>query len=163
MIIMGVDPGLRATGYGIVEFSQQKISVREAGFISPKPSDLFENRLNKIHMLLGDLMDQCHPEVVVLEKLYAHYKHPLTASLLGHARGVVCLLCAQKKIKLVELSPKRVRKAVTGNGNASKLQTRRVVAHALKINEEKITLDASDALALALGYVHMHHLTTSFR
>jgi crossover junction endodeoxyribonuclease RuvC len=156
MIIMGIDPSLTATGYGIIEFNQKKITILEAGFISPKPKDLFENRLNKIHNLLGEMIDECRPEVLVLEKLYAHHKHPLTASILGHARGVICLLCAQKNIKLVEESAKRIRKAVTGNGNASKIQTRRVVSHVLKVAESSLTLDASDALALALGYVHIH-------
>jgi len=95
------------------------------------------------------------PQVMVLEKLYAHYKHPVTASIMGHARGVICLVCAERGVELVEESPKRVRKAVVGNGNASKQQTLRVVANFLKIDPARLTLDASDALALALGYAHM--------
>ena len=93
---------------------------------------------------------------MVLEKLYAHYNHPVTACKLGHVRGVICLLCAQRKIKLVEHSVKRIRIALVGNGNASKLQTQQVVAHMLKIEQSQLTPDASDALALALGYVHIH-------
>ncbi len=72
------------------------------------------------------------------------------------ARGAICLLCAKKNIELAEHSVKRIRKALTGNGNATKNQTQRVVAHILNIDGNKLTLDASDALALALGYVRMH-------
>ena len=64
-------------------------------------------------------------------------------------------MCAQKNIRLVEHSVKRIRKALTGNGNATKVQTKRTVADLLKIDETKLTLDASDALALALGYARM--------
>jgi len=166
--ILGIDPGLKATGYGFIEafFSvpsqnadflpnQNQIKLIETGTIEPKQKDFIQNRIYKIHKILGGLIDQHKPEILVLEKLYAHYKHPITASILGHARGVVCLLCAQKDVELVEHSPKRIRKAITGNGNSSKVQTKRMVAHRLNIDEKKLTLDASDALALALGYIYM--------
>ncbi|HQP10761.1 MAG TPA: crossover junction endodeoxyribonuclease RuvC, partial [Candidatus Omnitrophota bacterium] len=81
--------------------------------------------------------------------------HPVTASKLGHVRGVICLLCAQKKIELIEYSVKRIRKALIGNGGATKLQVRQTVARMLRIDETKLTLDASDALALALGHLGM--------
>lgn len=168
MRILGIDPGLKATGYGFIESfvtsSQKKINILpcqyniqliETGTIEPKQTDLIQNRLFKIYEILAQLIDQHHPQVLVLEKLYAHSKHPITSSILGHARGVVCLLCAEKNIELVEHSPKRIRKAVTGNGNASKIQAKRMVAHQLNIDENKLNLDASDALALALGYVYM--------
>src|SRR6185503_19107088 len=117
--------------------------------------DLIENRIRKIHANLEKIIDEHKPDVMVLEKLYAHIKHPTTASLLGHVRGVICLLCAQKKIKLMEHSVKRIRKSLVGNGNATKEQTRALVAHLFKVNAAQLTLDASDALALALGHAHM--------
>ena len=155
MKILGIDPGFKATGYGCIEANNQSIILLETGTIEPKEKDLIQNRIQKIYKILGDLMEEHKPQVLVLEKLYAHYKHPVTASKLGHVRGVICLLCAQKNIELVEYSVKRIRKALTGNGNATKIQTKRTVADMLKIDEEKLTLDASDALALALGYVRM--------
>ena len=100
-------------------------------------------------------MARQEPDALVLEKLYSHYKHPVPAAIMGHVRGVICLVCAERGIKLIEESPKRVRKAVVGNGNASKEQTRRVIANYLKIDPARLTLDGSDALALALGYAHM--------
>lgn len=156
MRIIGIDPGLKATGYGVVEYQQNRVSLLETGTIDPKQKDFIQNRIKTIYSLLGELIEQYKPDVLVLEKLYAHYKHPTTASILGHVRGVICLLCAQKDIGLAEHSVKRIRKALSGNGNASKMQVRRVVAHALGVDETKLTLDASDALALALGYIHLH-------
>src|SRR6185503_449294 len=117
--------------------------------------DLIENRIRKIHANLEKIIDEHKPDVMVLEKLYAHYKHPTTAVLLGHVRGVICLLCAQKKIELIEHSVKRIRKGLVGNGNATKEQTRAFVMNLLKINATPLTLDASDALALALGHANM--------
>lgn len=154
--ILGIDPGVKATGYGFIDYRHDNIKLIETGSIEPKQKDLFQNRIAKVHKILENLIQQYKPDVLVLEKLYAHYKHPATASKLGHVRGVICLLCAQQKITLAEHSVKRIRKAITGNGNASKQQTQRLVAQTLNVDAQELTLDASDALALALGYVHLH-------
>lgn len=159
MKILGIDPGFKATGYGCIKVDGRSVTLIETGTIEPKQKDLIENRIQKIYTILGGLIEEHQPQILVLEKLYAHIKHPVTASKLGHVRGVICLLCAQNKILLAEHSVKRIRKALTGNGNATKGQTRRVVADLLKIDEAKLTLDASDALALALGYARMQSLS----
>ena len=157
MKICGVDPGLRITGYGVIDVSGAGIKLLEAGTIEPQSKDLLENRISKIYKNLDDIVAQYKPQVMVLEKIYTHYDHPTTASLLGHVRGVICLLCAKRHIKLAEHSVKRIRKAMVGSGAASKLQTQGMVAHVLKLSQEKLTPDASDALALALGYAQIHH------
>ena len=156
MIILGVDPGLKATGYGFISLDKREVKLIETGAIEPKQKDLFENRLFKIYTLLDELVVKYKPSVLVLEKLYAHHKYPTTASILGHVRGVICLVGAKNQVELFEHSVKRIRKAVTGNGNATKVQTQRVVCQMLNINGSKLTLDASDALALALGYARMN-------
>ena len=156
MRILGIDPGFKATGYGCIDVNNRSIKLIETGTIEPKQKDLIQNRIQKVHMHVGSLIEQHRPQILVLEKLYTHYKHPATASKLGHVRGVICLLCAQKNIELAEHSVKRIRKALTGNGNATKVQTKRCVADLLKIDEAKLTLDASDALALALGFARMN-------
>lgn len=156
MRILGIDPGLKATGYGMMEYDGRRVKLLETGTIEPKAKDFIQNRIKTIYTLLNELIDQYKPDVLVLEKLYAHSDYPTTAAILGHVRGVICLLCAQKELGLAEHSVKRIRKALSGNGNASKLQIRRVVAHAFGVNEDKLTLDASDALALGLGYIHLH-------
>ena len=157
MKILGIDPGFKATGYGCIKVDHRSVTLIETGTVEPKQKDLIQNRIQKIYSILGDLIDEHNPQVLVLEKLYAHHAHPVTASKLGHVRGVICLLCAQKNIELAEYSVKRIRKALTGNGNATKVQTKRVVADLLKIDESKLTLDASDALALSLGYMRMQN------
>lgn len=157
MLVLGIDPSLRATGYGLIDFQRPHIKLIETGTIEPKTKDLIQHRIHSIHCSLHNIIEEFGPTVMVVEKLYAHYNHPITASLLGHVRGVICLLCAQKNIQLVEESPKRIRKALTGNGNASKQQIRRFIAYTLQIDERQLTLDASDALALALGYIQSHN------
>lgn len=163
MKILGIDPALKITGYGFIESEQGQIRLLGTGIIQPKPREEIAQRILKIYSILQDLVKQYQPDVFVLEKLYAHYRHPTTASILGHVRGVVCLLCAQQKIPLAEHSAKRIRKALTGNGNASKEQTLRVVARRLNIDEKKLTLDSSDALALALGYCDFYKQNTLFQ
>lgn len=159
MRILGVDPGLRRTGYGVVDIkAQTSIKLLEIGTIEPDERDLFERRVLRVYTGLEKILDEHKPDVMVLEKLYAHHKHPATASVLGHVRGVICLLCAQKKIKLIEHSVKRIRKSLVGNGNATKEQTRSLIVNLLKIKTEQLSLDASDALALALGHAHMIRL-----
>lgn len=155
MRILGIDPGLKATGYGLIDYSNKVVKLVETGFIAPKQKDLIQNRLLKVHSQLDELIVEYKPDVLVLEKLYAHGKFPMTSTILGHVRGVICLLCAQRNFELVEHSVKRIRQAVTGNGNATKVQTKKFVAYKLGLDENKLTLDASDALALALGYVHL--------
>ena len=152
MRIVGIDPGLKATGYGFIDVINKKPMLIETGTIEPKPKEGIQYKVERIHAILGKLLKQYKPDVLVLEKLYAHHQHPTTASILGHARGVICLLAAQNGIELFEYSVKRIRKTLTGNGNASKHQTQRSVAQILNIKLEKFSLDASDACALALGY-----------
>ena len=155
MKILGIDPGLHTTGYGLIDIDGIKIKLLEAGTIELKQKDSLENRVYKIYQNLENLIGEYKPDALVLEKLYTHYQYPTTACLLGHVRGVICLVAAKYKIKLAEHSVKRIRKALVGAGQASKLQTQGMVAHRLKIDRNKLTIDASDALALALGYAQL--------
>ena len=156
MRILGIDPGFKATGYGVIDCddhgARARIELLEAGSIEPKSKDQFPNRIDKVYKNLDAIILQYSPTVMVLEKLYSHYKHPTTACIMGQVRGAICLLCAHRDLKLVEYSVKRIRKTLIGNGNASKQQMQGAVAHLLKIDAGKLTLDASDALSLAVGY-----------
>ena len=155
MRILGIDPGLITTGYGVVEMKAGGVKILEAGTIEPNTKDPFEQRLLKVYLHITTILQAHHPDVVVLEKLYSHYKHPATAAVLGHVRGVICLSVAQQKIELVEQSVKRIRKALIGNGNATKIQMQEFVKRLLNIKSAGFKLDASDALSLALGQAHM--------
>ena len=163
MKILGVDPSLKATGYGVVEALpggglMGRIRLLECGTIEPKVKDALPDRLQTIEKNMTDIIRQFKPSVMVLEKLYSHHSYPTTSYILGHARGVICLCAAHGKIGLEEFSVKRIRKALVGNGNATKQQTREVVAHILGIQAKDLTLDASDALALSLGHIHMRRI-----
>lgn len=155
MRILGIDPGLKITGYGLIDINAGKLDLIEAGIIETKDKDPIEKRINRIYHNIEDILTQHKPDVMILEKLYTHYQYPVTACVLGHVRGVICLLCAQRNARLVEYSVKRIRKAVTGKGSATKMQTQGMVAHLLKIDSKGLTPDASDALALALGYARI--------
>ena len=155
MRILGIDPGLITTGYGVVDIKAGGVKILEAGTIEPNPKDDFEQRLFKIHLHITTILQTHQPDIVVLEKIYVHHKHPATAAVLGHVRGVICLSVAQQNITLVEQSVKRIRKALTGNGNATKIQCQEFVKRLLNIKSAGFKLDASDALALALGQAHM--------
>lgn len=158
MIILGIDPGINVTGYGLVAIETRGVKLVEAGTIEPSSKMMFPDRLMKIHTVLTEVIREYCPHVLVLEKLYAHHRHPTTASIMGHVRGVICLTCAQNHLEFAEHSVKRIRKAISGNGNISKEQTRNMVAHALGVDALKLKLDASDALALALGYIYMEKI-----
>jgi crossover junction endodeoxyribonuclease RuvC len=158
MRVIGIDPGLRVTGYGILEFfdeREKRPCILEAGTIEPKSKEGLPVRVGKIYRHLDEIIGEYAPQIMVLEKLYTHYRHPTTSCILGHVRGVICLLSAQRNIPLVEHSVKRIRKALIGNGSASKQQTQTAVKDILDIQDQSLALDTSDALALALGHVQM--------
>ena len=155
MRILGIDPGLITTGYGVVDIKAGGVKILEAGTIEPDVKAPFAERLLKIHQHLTAILQTYQPDIVVLEKLYSHSKHPATVAVLGHVRGVICLSVAQQKIELVEQSVKRIRKALIGNGNATKTQMQEFVKRLLNIKSPSFKLDASDALSLALGQAHM--------
>ena len=152
MIILGIDPALTVTGYGVIDFKKNAMCLIEAGVIKTDSKDPLPQRLNKIYNSVIKLIDDTHPDCLVLEKLYAHYRHPVTAFILGQARGVICLATATKNIPLIEYAATRVKKAIVGKGLASKLQVQRMVGNALNLNSLPKYTDVTDALALAIAH-----------
>lgn len=155
MRILGIDPALTVTGYGIIDFKKNKLSLLEAGIVKTSPRQILPERLDKIYRAITRLIFDTKPDVLVLEKLYAHYRHPTTAYLLGQARGVICLVCAEKKIPLFEYAATRVKKAVVGRGFASKYQVQRMVANILNLKSLPKYTDVTDALALAIAHSYI--------
>jgi crossover junction endodeoxyribonuclease RuvC len=148
--ILGVDPGLGTTGYGIIDDGTFK--VIEAGVIRTKPNTPIQSRLKKIFDSVTEIIEDFKPDVLVLEKIYSHYKHPTTAILMGHARASVCLACGLYRLRLINYPSTRIKKAVTGNGHASKEQVQRMVQDILRLKKVPEPVDVSDALAMALSY-----------
>jgi crossover junction endodeoxyribonuclease RuvC len=155
MVILGIDPGLQVTGYGLIETNRRRVILINAGYIKTTINSGIQNRLDKIYAELKGLIDRHRPSVMVLEKLYAHYRHPTTACLLGHVRGIICLLAAQLNLELFEYSATRVKKSLVGSGHASKYQIQRMVQNLLNLKNTPSPEDIADALALAIAHTNM--------
>ena len=158
MKILGVDPGLLNTGYGVIEAdSPGRIRLIEAGVIRTSPGDGISRRVAEIYVNLTNIITERRPAVLVLEKLYSHYKHPSTSILMGHARGVVCLACGINNVQLVNYSATRIKKAITGNGRAGKYQVQGMVRSLLNLDTAASpeSFDVSDALAMAISYAYI--------
>ena len=156
MIVLGIDPGLITTGYGVVAVHEkQKVKLKEAGVIRTESRAGISKRLEKIYKNLLDIIKEYKPEVIVLEKLYSHYKHPVTSILMGHARGVVCLVAGVSGVGLVSYPSTRIKKTITGNGHASKSQVAGMIQELLALKKRPEPMDVSDALACALTYVNV--------
>jgi len=155
MRILGIDPGLQNTGYGLVEEKGRSFTLIEAGLLTTYPRHSIEKRLDKLHQGLLDVIKEHKPKVLILEKLYSHYKHPTTSILMGHARGVICSTAGECSIPVVSYPAKRIKQAVTGTGAASKMQVQRMMASLLNLKEPIKYTDVADALALAVGHAYM--------
>ncbi len=150
-IILGIDPGLNITGFGVIAADSSSMKLLDAGTIRSKPSDPLTPRLTEIFQGLVEVIDKYSPDVMGMEKIYSHYKHPATAIIMGHARGVLCLAAGLRGIRVESLPASRVKKAVTGNGRASKQQVNGMVCRLFGIQGELKPLDVSDALAVAIA------------
>ncbi|MBI4342328.1 MAG: crossover junction endodeoxyribonuclease RuvC [Candidatus Omnitrophica bacterium] len=157
MVILGIDPGLSATGYGFIEAQGARLRVIEAGDIRPPRTQPLARRLERIHQGLTELIGRHRPEVVVLEKIFTHHQHVTTAAMMGHARGVACLVAQEHRLPLEEHLPTHVKKSLTGNGSASKEQVARMVERWLGHADPSWSSDATDALALAIVHAHARH------
>ncbi len=155
MRVLGIDPALRVTGYGVVERNGRAISLVEAGVVSPRTDRTLEQRLAELYGGIVEILEQTKPDVVVIEELYTTYKNPMTAILMGHARGVMCLASAQAGVPVQTLGHAHVKRALVGSGAARKDQVNAMVTHLLKLRAAPKPNDVSDALAIALAYMNM--------
>jgi len=155
-LVIGVDPGLNITGYGVIECRSREIKLLEAGVIrSPRSrGDNLPTRLRTLFDGMREILAEFHPQVMCLEEVYSHVDYPRTAILMGHARGVICLAAQLAGIPVVSYSAKRIKQATTGNGNASKMQVQRAVQQFFSLISPPHPPDVADALAAALCGVH---------
>src|SRR5260370_1501277 len=156
--ILGLDPGLQVTGYAIVEAQVQGPVVCEAGVIrgiaqGSEKSDLAQ-RLRTLYTSTVEVIEQFRPQTVVVEQLYAHYKHPRTAILMGHARGAIFLAGALRDLPVVSYAATRIKKTITGAGRASKEQMQMAMLREFNLPKMPEPHDVADALAVALCHFH---------
>lgn len=155
MRILGVDPGLNITGYGVIEVSGAKVAVCEAGVIRSTAKAPLPERLSEIHDGMCDVFSSLAPETAALEQLYSHYARPTTAILMGHARGVICLAAAQANVAISSYAATQIKKQLTGSGRAGKEQMQWAVQRELNLSELPEPPDVADALAAALCHLHL--------
>ena len=154
MRVLGIDPGLNITGYGLLEDKGSNIKLIEAGVIRTASEKPIKDRLRKIYDNLSEIVEEYRPETLVLEKIYSHYRHPVTAILMGHARGVVCLLCGKYNLQLFSYASTHLKKSIAGRGRASKAQVGGMVKTLLNLKKLPPSEDVTDALALAISHIH---------
>jgi crossover junction endodeoxyribonuclease RuvC len=149
MLILGVDPGLHRTGYAVVEGATRR--VRDAGVIRTTSRRALPERLAELAAGLDEVFGEHRCAVVAVEDLYAHYRHPRTAILMGHARGVVLLAAVRHRARVESLSATAVKKMLTGNGHAGKRQVQRAIVLTAGLPRLPEPPDVADALAVALA------------
>lgn len=155
MRVLGIDPGLRITGYGCIVHATGRPEIVEAGVIrlvaAGAEKRTVSERLMELDADFRGLLDRVEPEIVAVEGLFAHYKHPATAIAMGHARGVLLLAIRQRGVRLMELKPLEVKRSVTGHGHAKKEQMQRAVQTLFGLPAPPSPHDVADALAIALA------------
>lgn len=155
-IIIGIDPGTKKTGYGIIHLCDGKVKALDYGVIRPPPKFKLSDRYLIIYEGIEALIDQFQPEIMALETQYVH-KNPQSAIKLGMARGIAMIAAKKRKLQVYEYAPTKAKLAVVGNGRASKFQVQGMMQRLLGLAKPPEPEDAADALALAV--CHAHHFS----
>lgn len=152
MLVLGVDPGSKVTGFGLVEKKGHELFFIHAGTIRTSPESPFYERIHEIFRSVTEIMTHFHPQEMALEDVF-FAKNVKSALKIGHARGAVLIAAVQCGIKIFEYTPLEIKKSVVGYGRASKEQVRAMTQVILNLRIEP-DLDASDALATAICHLN---------
>lgn len=154
-IILGIDPGSRITGYGLIKvIEQQPIHYIDSGCIRTN-GEMLSQRLMQIFDGICQLLETFSPTEVAIEQVFMH-QNASAALKLGHARGVAMVACASHRLSISEYAPREIKQALVGYGAAQKEQVKQMVKHLLRLNNMPQT-DASDALAIAICHSHRRY------
>ncbi|MBN1222347.1 MAG: crossover junction endodeoxyribonuclease RuvC [Candidatus Aminicenantes bacterium] len=153
MKVLGLDPSVKSTGYGIIDYSDDRYSVVVYGCISPKASMPFYCKMNEIRIKVEELIHTYQPDEVAIENPF-YAQNIKTAITLGQVRGATLVAIASCELPLSEYSPLEIKKAVTGYGRADKYQVITMVKALLQIQDESLNSDAADALATAFCHIN---------
>lgn len=155
MRILGIDPGLNTTGYGVLDFIASQPKLVEAGVVRGTSRGSLAERVREIHDGVADVIASLTPEVLAIEELYTHYDRPTTAILMGHARGVILLAAAKAGVPIESYRATQIKKTITGSGHAPKWQMQEAIRRELNLPAAPEPPDVADALAIALchGYL----------
>ena len=152
---MGVDPGLGVTGYAMLGLMDPftEPTLVDGGVLRSSERAPLEERLHELHRDLSQVISDLRPSVMAVEDLYAHYNHPRTSIIMGHARGVIFLAAAQAGIPVHSYAATEIKKSLVGVGRASKAQVQRMVQQRLALPELPDPNDFADAIAAAYCYI----------
>ncbi|MDI6799534.1 MAG: crossover junction endodeoxyribonuclease RuvC [Actinomycetota bacterium] len=153
MIILGIDPGLATTGYGVIDCIGNKISPIDFGCIRTEADLSLALRLSEIFLQTEELIERYAPEEVAIERLFFN-SNAKTAFSVGQARGVVLLAMARSNLVIADYTPLEVKQSVVGYGRAEKRQVQEMVKTILNLSVTPRPDDASDALAVAICHFH---------
>ncbi len=151
MRVIGLDPGTRHTGWGVLDRVGTRISHVDHGIISPRESDPLAKRLVVIFDGITEVLERTKPDAAAVESIF-FAKDASAAAKLGHARGVLLLVCAQAGLPVFEYPPARVKRTVTGSGRSDKAQVAQMMRAILRLTEVP-KADAADALAVSLTHL----------
>ena len=160
--IIGVDPGVAATGIGIVSGSGLKVAGYSFGSIHTPKNISMAHRLEKIFSKLALVLQEEKPDIMVVEDVFSLQKFPKSGINLGKVAGVILLAGCRASVPVLEVSVRETKQILTGNGNASKAQLERAVRHLLKATSPIKPDHASDAVALALIGLFRSHKGLNF-
>jgi crossover junction endodeoxyribonuclease RuvC len=152
--IIGIDPGLQCTGYAfltVASLEYEQSELLEAGVVRLQRGAPLEYRLIELEDALVSLVEARRPVALACEALYAHYRHPRTAILMAHARGVVLALAARRGIPTITVPATQAKKLLTGSGHATKAQMQQAVQFTLNLPEPPEPHDVADAIAIGLA------------
>lgn len=156
-IILGIDPGSRITGYGLIRETNRSIEYVDSGCIRTAADGELSQKLLQIYDGICQLMDTYSPSEVAIEQVFMH-QNPSSALKLGHARGVAMVAAASHRVKVSEYSAREIKQTVVGYGAAEKDQVGHMVVHLLSLTSSP-QQDAADALAIAICHSHMRNGT----
>lgn len=152
MLVIGVDPGLTTTGFGVVRTGAGSPAVKAAGVIRTEAGLPTATRLDVLYQDIVELIEEVRPEVMAIERVFVN-RNRLTATQVGQASGVIMLAASRAGLEVFEYSPSAVKAIVTGDGRASKKQVQQMVARRLGLRQAPAPADAADALAIALCHM----------
>ncbi len=161
--VLGIDPGLHRTGYGIIESDARGLTLVEGGILRAKADDEFPKRLQDLHDGLAEVLRDVRPDVVVIEDLFSTYAHPRSALLMAHARGVLMLAAAEADLRVHSFTPNEIKQVVTGNGHATKTNVQAAVKARLRLKAALHPPDVADALAIAICFALRQNVNEQLR
>lgn len=160
--ILGIDPALGTTGYGVITGTAQSMTLVDAGVIRCRRNRPLESRLKELFDGIREVLQETRADQLAIEELYSHYDRPTTAILMGHARGVIYLAAAQAGLAVHSYAATKIKKTLTGNGRAPKAQMQFAVQHQLRLATIPQPADVADALAIALTHHHQQLASRAF-